>query len=421
MMESWSYEVDFPADMVKAVGEWDRESIDSLEFVDLGFHDVLTSPCFGGGSDEVDFDSHVFVTSNSGSNNSSSLAESSSIGAAQNAEFCQKRALLDFIEPGFQAKRARIVTPLCQVYGCNKDLSLLKDYHKRHRVCEVHTKTPTVVVNGIQQRFCQQCSRFHLLSEFDDGKRSCRKRLAGHNERRRKPQFGGLSSNGYRLMQQFQGTSFLGTHLPKRTSFLFPDMIPLYNNPPRPETNWYGHASFEGKSCCNPLSNREQWLTRNPFSYHHGNGMRNSAESYHASSFIHESAKSSNSSRALSLLSDESKQYFSHGSVGLYPVANPFPPSLGAFGKCEFCSCRTNPDHATEFPIKRYGLFPAQIQDPDISDSKTNRSSPENERTVDLLQLSSHLQRVEQQRSLVQMKNETEDLFNFLATEGLRV
>ena len=31
-------------------------------------------------------------------------------------------------------------------------------------------------------------SRFHLLGEFDDGKRSCRKRLADHNRRRRKPQ-----------------------------------------------------------------------------------------------------------------------------------------------------------------------------------------------------------------------------------------
>lgn len=29
--------------------------------------------------------------------------------------------------------------------------------------------------------------RFHVLSEFDEGKRSCRRRLAGHNERRRKP------------------------------------------------------------------------------------------------------------------------------------------------------------------------------------------------------------------------------------------
>lgn len=30
--------------------------------------------------------------------------------------------------------------------------------------------------------------RFHLLAEFDEGKRSCRRRLAGHNRRRRKTQ-----------------------------------------------------------------------------------------------------------------------------------------------------------------------------------------------------------------------------------------
>lgn len=29
-------------------------------------------------------------------------------------------------------------------------------------------------------------NRFHVVSEFDDSKRSCRRRLAGHNERRRK-------------------------------------------------------------------------------------------------------------------------------------------------------------------------------------------------------------------------------------------
>lgn len=28
--------------------------------------------------------------------------------------------------------------------------------------------------------------RFHLLQEFDEGKRSCRRRLDGHNKRRRK-------------------------------------------------------------------------------------------------------------------------------------------------------------------------------------------------------------------------------------------
>lgn len=36
--------------------------------------------------------------------------------------------------------------------------------------------------------------RFHPLSEFDDGKRSCRRRLAGHNRRRRKTQAEDASS-----------------------------------------------------------------------------------------------------------------------------------------------------------------------------------------------------------------------------------
>ncbi|KAH0913749.1 hypothetical protein HID58_037070 [Brassica napus] len=77
-------------------------------------------------------------------------------------------------------------TPRCQAERCNADLSHAKHYHRRHKVCEFHSKASTVVAAGLSQRFCQQCSRFHLLSEFDNGKRSCRKRLADHNRRRRK-------------------------------------------------------------------------------------------------------------------------------------------------------------------------------------------------------------------------------------------
>ncbi|KAH6768968.1 Squamosa promoter-binding protein-like transcription factor family protein [Perilla frutescens var. frutescens] len=76
----------------------------------------------------------------------------------------------------------------CLVDGCDADLSLCRDYHRRHKVCEPHSKTPKVTIGGRDQRFCQQCSRFHSLIEFDEGKRSCRKRLDGHNRRRRKPQ-----------------------------------------------------------------------------------------------------------------------------------------------------------------------------------------------------------------------------------------
>ncbi|KAG0466741.1 hypothetical protein HPP92_017713 [Vanilla planifolia] len=76
----------------------------------------------------------------------------------------------------------------CQVEGCNVDLTTAKEYHRKHRVCESHSKSPKVIISGHERRFCQQCSRFHDLSEFDQKKRSCRRRLSEHNARRRKPQ-----------------------------------------------------------------------------------------------------------------------------------------------------------------------------------------------------------------------------------------
>ncbi|MQL80646.1 hypothetical protein Taro_013115 [Colocasia esculenta] len=98
------------------------------------------------------------------------------------------------VSPSGSSKRARapanggVQQVSCLVDGCTSDLSICREYHRRHKVCEVHSKTPIVMVNGQEQRFCQQCSRFHSLVEFDEVKRSCRKRLDGHNRRRRKPQ-----------------------------------------------------------------------------------------------------------------------------------------------------------------------------------------------------------------------------------------
>ncbi|KAL6569334.1 hypothetical protein OROMI_013848 [Orobanche minor] len=58
---------------------------------------------------------------------------------------------------------APAVLQRCQVEGCESVMANAKEYHRRHK-----------------------CSRFHAVSEFDESKRSCRRRLAGHNERRRK-------------------------------------------------------------------------------------------------------------------------------------------------------------------------------------------------------------------------------------------
>ncbi|KDP26831.1 hypothetical protein JCGZ_17989 [Jatropha curcas] len=97
--------------------------------------------------------------------------------------------------------------PSCLVDGCIADLSKCRDYHRRHKVCELHSKTPKVFIKGQEQRFCQQCSRFHSLVEFDEGKRSCRKRLDGHNRRRRKPQPDSVSVNSARLFSNHEDLS----------------------------------------------------------------------------------------------------------------------------------------------------------------------------------------------------------------------
>lgn len=51
-------------------------------------------------------------------------------------------------------------TARCQVEGCRMDLSNAKAYYSRHKVCCIHSKSSKVIVSGLHQRFCQQCSRF---------------------------------------------------------------------------------------------------------------------------------------------------------------------------------------------------------------------------------------------------------------------
>ncbi|KAI4345510.1 hypothetical protein L6164_012625 [Bauhinia variegata] len=74
----------------------------------------------------------------------------------------------------------------CQVPGCEADISELKGYHKRHRVCLRCANASTVMLDGEAKRYCQQCGKFHILSDFDEGKRSCRRKLERHNNRRRR-------------------------------------------------------------------------------------------------------------------------------------------------------------------------------------------------------------------------------------------
>ncbi|CAM0955541.1 unnamed protein product [Alopecurus aequalis] len=74
----------------------------------------------------------------------------------------------------------------CQVPGCEADIRELKGYHKRHRVCLRCAHASAVMLDGVQKRYCQQCGKFHVLLDFDEDKRSCRRKLERHNKRRRR-------------------------------------------------------------------------------------------------------------------------------------------------------------------------------------------------------------------------------------------
>ncbi|XP_020576508.1 squamosa promoter-binding-like protein 9 [Phalaenopsis equestris] len=87
-------------------------------------------------------------------------------------------------------KRARAgvvnVGVRCQVPGCEADIKELKGYHRRHRVCLRCANASSVMLDGEEKRYCQQCGKFHVLLDFDEGKRSCRRKLEKHNRRRRR-------------------------------------------------------------------------------------------------------------------------------------------------------------------------------------------------------------------------------------------
>lgn len=61
-------------------------------------------------------------------------------------------------------KRARTVRigqnqVRCQVPGCEADISELKGYHKRHRVCLRCANASAVMLDGESKRYCQQCGK----------------------------------------------------------------------------------------------------------------------------------------------------------------------------------------------------------------------------------------------------------------------
>ncbi|BBN19580.1 protein MpSPL4 [Marchantia polymorpha subsp. ruderalis] len=88
-------------------------------------------------------------------------------------------------DSGVSRKRSKPV-PRCQVQSCGAELTNLKGYHQRHRVCLRCAHATRVVLRNQPHRYCQQCGKFHPICDFDEGKRSCRRKLERHNNRRRR-------------------------------------------------------------------------------------------------------------------------------------------------------------------------------------------------------------------------------------------
>ncbi|XP_062207920.1 squamosa promoter-binding-like protein 2 [Phragmites australis] len=203
------------------------------------------------------------------------------------------------------AKRPRAVQA-CSVEGCAADLSKCREYHRRHKVCEAHSKTPVVTVAGQQQRFCQQCSRFHLLGEFDEVKRSCRKRLDGHNRRRRKPQPDPLNPSS--LFANHHGvTRFASYPQLFSTAAMAEPKWPV--SAVKMETDAFQDQYYPAVHLNHGAASLFHGKDRKHFSFltHHGGGDAAAAlgcQSFTITPSSESSSKQSNGNCALSLLSD---------------------------------------------------------------------------------------------------------------------
>ncbi|KAL2342789.1 hypothetical protein Fmac_004074 [Flemingia macrophylla] len=230
----------------------------------------------------------------------------------------------------------------CLVDGCHSDLSNCRDYHRRHKVCEVHSKTAQVTIGGQKQRFCQQCSRFHSLEEFDEGKRSCRKRLDGHNRRRRKPQPEPLTRSAS-FLSTYQGTQLLpfsSSHVYPSTTVVNPtwgevvgsghhmvDKQDLFLGSSSPMQGGHAHAHAHAHIAGGSVGQAQMFLRTSPYS--ESGGLRCKMLSDGLTNSVH------SSSRALSLLSSPppppQPQQHTPGN-GLNPMLNPHSALMQPLG-----------------------------------------------------------------------------------------
>ncbi|CAL5392716.1 unnamed protein product [Camellia sinensis] len=206
---------------------------------------------------------------------------------------------------------------------------------------------------ALSNGFVNSIAEFHLLAKFDDGKCSCQKRVAGHNERERKPQLDFVSDcrkclaghyeldfvsgKPHKLLRYYdvmKYTRFLQTPLPVRSPFVFQDMLPggYFSSQGNAQGNQCNHIKVESEPIYSP---QLSMLTTNRHSHSkpafhlHRMGKQNASEKISSqtgySVLETELFRVSNSSSALSLLSAQTKNLSSHltGIPMLSPLITP--------------------------------------------------------------------------------------------------
>lgn len=76
-------------------------------------------------------------------------------------------------------------TIICQVCAKEVPSNSIRKYIRVRKVCNGCRTSECVVKNGKKMRFCQLCSWFHPVDNFEGKRHSCKNALEKHNQRRR--------------------------------------------------------------------------------------------------------------------------------------------------------------------------------------------------------------------------------------------
>lgn len=235
--------------------------------------------------------------------------------------------------------------------------------------------------------------RFHILAEFDEGKRSCRKRLAGHNERRRKPQFNAHLGSTYFTTDASEPLFF--------SRILPGGFFGLQCNEP---TGHSRHLTLEEE----PLAvnvKLSQSLPKSVLRFYGMGKQYPSKNCLNAPSSLPEFCASSDSACALSLLSARKQNSLSN-SAGM-PMAH----SLISAGN-HHANLFTAQDSGTtlgDSSSESNGLPVVRNAGATAGSETPPTALPQGTNTVNLLELSLHLHRVEHQKYYGQIKMENDN------------